>query len=91
VKQNRGEAQTRRRARQVEVLVMLHAMTPREVYGGLFGYTQSRGSPKAAGWTSHMFKEIYGTWPRKQDRGPPTEPPGVILEWISMRPKKSKR
>ena len=37
-----------------------------------------------------MFKEIYGTWPQKRDRGPPITPPDVILEWISMRPKKNR-
>ena len=61
----------------------------KRIYAGLLHHTRKQGWKD--GSASHMFKEIYGTWPRDQDKGPPMEPPPAISEWISLRPKRSKR
>lgn len=87
----RHERRSNRFVSKTAILLAIARMPPRDVYGGLLRHAQSKGSKKAAGWTSHMFKEIYGTWPRPQDKGPPTEPTTELQKWIAMRPKRSKR
>lgn len=60
---------------------------PRRIYSGLLHHARQQGWKDGA--AAHLFKEIYGTWPRDEDRGPPIEPPPAVLEWIQLRPKKS--
>jgi hypothetical protein len=62
---------------------------PRRIYTGLLHHT--REQKWKDGSASHMFKEIYGMWPRNQDKGPPMPPPIELRAWIALRPKRSKR
>jgi hypothetical protein len=61
----------------------------RLIYAGLLHHAREQGWKDGA--ASHLFKKLYGTWPRNQDRGPPIEPPDTMREWISLLPKKSKK
>lgn len=61
---------------------------PKRIYAGLLWHTRQRKWKD--GSASHLFKEIYGTWPRDQDKSPPMPPPIELQAWISMRPKRSK-
>jgi hypothetical protein len=72
--------------------MVIATMTPRDVYGELLGYTQSRRSDKykALWWAKFMFKDIYGCFPRPQDQGPPQPPAYALMEWIGMRAKPKK-
>ena len=60
---------------------------PRRIYAGLLHHT--RGQRWKDGSASHLFKEIYGMWPRDQDKGPPAEPPAELKAWIALLPKRS--
>ena len=79
----------RRLARRTgDLLAIAAAMSPRDVYCGLLWYAQHRRSKD--GWAAYAFLEIYGAWPRPQDRGEPVRPPIELEEWISTRPKRKK-
>jgi hypothetical protein len=87
-----------RRARRCERLAFrtgnllaLAAMSPREIYSGLLGYARDRRFKD--GWAAHSFKEIFGVWPRTEDKGEPTRPSVELEAWISARrrPKKKER
>jgi hypothetical protein len=62
---------------------------PQRIYSGLLHHTRGQGWKD--GSASHLFKDIFGMWPRDQDRGPPAEPPAELKDWIALLPKKSKR
>jgi len=90
----RCEKRFDRVAEKARVLLAIAAMIPRDVFGELHGYTLSRKPDKpdkAFYWARFMFKDIYSIFPRNQDIGEPREPSDVVLQWISMRPKRSKR
>jgi len=81
-------------ADQARILAAIAAMTPRDVFGELHGYTLPKKTDKpdkAMWWAKFMFRDIYGIFPRDQDLGAPREPSDVILEWISKRPKPPKK
>ena len=66
------KAVARRNDDDARLLTVLR-LEPKRVYGGLLWHAgEQKWKP---GWAWHAFKEIYGTWPRAQDRGPPTRPP----------------
>lgn len=65
----------------------IRRLGPRVVYGGLLWYARFRGWKE--GWAAHAFKEIFGTWPRPQDRGEPICMIGTELEEWVVRRKKS--
>jgi hypothetical protein len=83
-----------RSTRRNEVLEHLHIAGPSAVYAGLLMYAQTHhkrdGSPYDPGWAAHSFKEIYGTWPRPQDRRvePKALPNFLIEEWAAGRKRK---
>jgi hypothetical protein len=83
-----------RDARRNEVVQELLGTGPRAVYAGLLMYAQTHhkrdGSPYDPGWAAHAFREIYGTWPRSQDRNvePKALPNYLIEEWTAGRKRK---
>jgi hypothetical protein len=79
----RRERRFRRLANQADVLIALVGMSPREIYRGLIGHARHRRWKD--GWAAHAFRELYGIWPRPQDKGEPTRPPVALEEWISTR------
>jgi hypothetical protein len=82
----RSLGQRQREARQLELKVEFSKAGPRAVYCGLRYYRLHRGWKP--GWERHAFKEIFGTYPRLDDYGPPTQLPGFFIEeWVAARPK----
>lgn len=85
----RGTSEYRRKrrfqrlARHADVLIALAEMSPGEIYRGLIGHARHRRWKD--GWAAHAFRELYGIWPRPQDKGEPTRPPVALEEWISTR------
>jgi hypothetical protein len=77
-----------RDARRNEVLEELLGTGPRSVYAGLLMYARTK--KYNPGWAAHAFKEIYGTWPRPQDRRvePQALPNFLIEEWAARRKRK---
>jgi hypothetical protein len=75
-----------RRADQDDLLLALLRLGPKHVYAGLLWVQQDRNY--ARGWVGHAFREIFGTWPRPQDKGAPAQPPVELEAWISARPKR---
>jgi hypothetical protein len=71
------------------LLLALVRLGPKRVYAGLLGH--ARHHRFKDGWAAHAFKEIFGTWPRPQDRGQPTRPPVELEEWVSGRPRRKRR
>jgi hypothetical protein len=69
-------------------LLAIAATSPREVYCGLLWYARHRRWKD--GWAAHAFREIYGMWPRSQDKGEPARLSPELEAWISTRPKKWK-
>ena len=80
-----------RDARRNELLGELLRIGPSVVYAGLLYYGQAKNYK--AGWAAHSFKEIFGTWPRSQDRKVvPKELPDLLIEeWAATRQRKSPR
>jgi hypothetical protein len=77
---------TNRHAQRVALTLDLYEMSPREVYCGLVWLQRSKGfHPK---FPLAAFRELYGTWPRPQDKGEPAPPPFELEEWLAMRPKR---
>jgi hypothetical protein len=84
----RQERRFQRLAHTADILLSLAVMSPREIYCGLLWY--ARHGPHRRWkdeWAACAFKEIFGTWPRPQDRGEPTHPSIELEEWISTRQK----
>jgi hypothetical protein len=78
-----------RRWRQEAVLDQLRRQEPAAVYAGCLEYAIRSGSEKARGYASHLFKDVFGDWPRPCDRGPPSPLLNFwIDEWAMLRPKK---
>jgi hypothetical protein len=73
------------------VIVRFLALGPARVYAGLDAYRIGRGWKW--GWTAHAFKEIFGVWPRREDRlSEPAILDGYIVEeWVAGRKKKPTR
>lgn len=82
-----------RAARQRELREELFRLGPATVYAGCLDYAIRCGSSKATGYAAHLFKEIFGEWPRPQDRRvePKALPNFLIEEWAASRQRKSKR
>jgi hypothetical protein len=78
-------------ARRNEVLQELLGTGPRAVYAGLLMYAQVKNYDP--GWAAHAFREIYGTWPRPQDRKvePKALPNFLIEEWAAGRKRKPRQ
>jgi hypothetical protein len=74
-----------RRWRRAATLERLYDAGPAAVYGGLLHYAQAKNYK--AGWAAHSFKEIFGTWPRPQDRAELKALPDSLLieEWAATR------
>ena len=89
----RGESainQVVRRGQGDEVLVKLLSLGPANVYAGLLAYAIERGYKP--GWAGYAFKEIFGAWPRSQDRREPQKLPDFLVEeWAARRKRKPDR
>ena len=63
---------------------------PAAVYGGLLHYASRRAKPdgqpwNAVGWTRNSFSEIFGNWPRPQDRIEPKPLPDFLIDhWAKI-------
>lgn len=69
-----------------DLMIRIRREGPRRVYAGLLWYAQLRDFKP--GWASFCFKEIFGTWPRPQDKGHPVQWLNIDLElWIAKRKK----
>jgi hypothetical protein len=86
-----------RDARRDEVLEALSAAGPQAVYAGLLAYAlpkkKANGQPwNVSGWCAHAFLEIFGAWPRSQDRSvkPQPLPNFLIEEWVAGRKHKAR-
>jgi hypothetical protein len=80
-----------RDARRDEVLEALSAAGPTAVYAGLLAYALGRNYK--LGWAAYAFKEIFGVWPRPQDRrvGPQALPNNILIdEWAAGRKRKAR-
>lgn len=67
----------------------LHTVGPTPVYAGLLAYAQRRGWKP--GWAAFAFKEIFGVWPRRQDRVEPAMLGDFLIEdWVALRPKRKR-
>ena len=64
---------------------------PKLVFSGFLWHAQQSGSQKAAGYAAHLFREVYGEWPRSRDRTAAPQRVDAVQAWISKRPKRSKR
>lgn len=89
-KRIKGEASVGLMARDLrrkEVTVRLLALGPERVFAGLRAY--AFGRQWKPGWAAHAFKEIFGAWPRREDRyDPPETLEGFIVEeWLAVRKK----
>lgn len=80
-----------RDARRNEVLEELLGTGPSAVYAGLLMYGRTRNYDP--GWAAHAFREIYGTWPRPQDRRvePKALPNFLVEEWAAGRKRKGQK
>jgi hypothetical protein len=78
-----------RDARRNELLGELLKIGPSAVYAGLLHNAQSRNYNP--GWAAHSFKEIFGTWPRQQDRKVAPKESFLIEEWAATRQRKAPR
>jgi hypothetical protein len=90
----RRERRFRRQAQMADILLALAGMSPGEVYCGLLWHAHHgahRPWQKPDGWAAHVFRELYGLWPRPQDRGEPMRPSIKLERWIASRPKKGRR
>src|SRR5215472_14980111 len=80
-----------RDAQRNEVVEKLRAAGPRTTYGDCLNFTIRSGSQKATGYAAHLFREIFGTWPRPCDRGPPAPLPNCLIdEWVAGRKRKAR-
>lgn len=70
--------------------LVVRQYSPQEVYGALLWYADfMKWQP---GWAAHCFKEIYGTWPKDNERGDQMVCIGTVIEkWIAQRPKKARK
>lgn len=75
------------------LLLQLCQLERRAVYCGFLDYAIRRGSQKAPGYAAHLFQEVFGTWPRPCDRGPPAALPNfsLIREWLVDREKRDRK
>jgi len=81
-----------RAARRNELLGELLKIGPADVYAGCLDFAIRSGSQKARGYASHLFREIFGTWPRPQDRSEPKALPDFLIElWVAGRKPKRGR
>jgi hypothetical protein len=79
-----------RDARRNEVLGELLRIGPSKVYAGCLDFAIRSGSQKAAGYAAHLFREVFGTWPRPQDRIEPEPLPDFLIEeWVAGRKRKT--
>jgi hypothetical protein len=74
-----------RTARHNELLGDMLKAGPAATYAGLLHYAQTKNYNP--GWAAHSFKEIFGTWPRPQDRKGEARPlPDFLIEeWAARR------
>jgi len=79
-----------RRWRRAAILERLYDAGPAAVYGGLLHYASRRAKPdgqpwNAVGWTRNSFSEIFGNWPRPQDRIEPKPLPDFLIDhWAKI-------
>jgi hypothetical protein len=82
----RRERRFRRLANQADVLLALAGMSPREIYCGLLWY--ARHGPHRR-WKDESaagaFRDLFGMWPRPQDKGAPVQPPVELEQWVIAR------
>lgn len=84
----RRERRFQQLARKADVLITLAGMSPREVYCGLLWYARNGPHrPWKDGWAAHAYREIFGIWPRPEDKGEPACSTVQLEEWIAKRRK----
>jgi hypothetical protein len=78
------------RWRRAATLDRLYDAGPAATYAGLLHYAQTKNYNP--GWAAHSFREIFGTWPRPQDRkAEATAPPDFLIEEWAARRKRPQR
>jgi hypothetical protein len=81
-----------RDAQRNVLLDKLRAAEPPATYCDCLNFAIRNGSQKAPEYAAHLFREIFGTWPRSCDRGPPAPLPNLpnlsIDEWVALRKRK---
>jgi hypothetical protein len=81
-----------RLAHEADVLIALAGHAPGTIYCGLLWY--ARNGPHRR-WKDEYaacaFKEIFGIWPRPEDKGAPERPPIELEEWIIARQKRRRQ
>jgi hypothetical protein len=84
----RRERRFQQLTRMADLLLALAGRSPREVYCGLLWYARNGPHrPWKDEWAACAFKEIFGIWPRPQDKGEPKRPGIELEEWIAKRRK----
>ena len=81
-----------RDAERSALLEKLSAAGPRAAYCDCLNFTIRSGSQKATGYAAHLFLDLFGAWPRDQDRGPPAPLPIYLIDdWVALRKRRPKR
>jgi hypothetical protein len=64
-------------------------MKPATVYAGCLEFALRNGSLKAPGYAAHLFKDVFGDWPQRGERGPAAPLANFLIdEWAMLRAKK---
>jgi hypothetical protein len=88
---DRAVKRLERRWHREALLDDLRRIKPATAYADCLNFTIRSGSQKAAGYAAHLFLEIFGTWPRPCDRGPPAPLPNFLIdEWAAGRKRKAR-
>jgi hypothetical protein len=78
-----------RRWQRAAILDRLYNAGPAATYAGLVHYAQTKNYN--AGWAANSFREIFGTWPRPQDRVEPKLLPDFLIEeWAARRTRRQR-
>lgn len=87
----RSALRTEREANRDTLRLTMLNVGPRRIYGALLDYALRKGW--RPGWAAFAFKEVFGAWPRDQDRagGRCTLGNFLIEEWAASRPKRPRR
>jgi hypothetical protein len=88
---DRAVKRLERRWRREAVLEELRRMKPATVYAGCLEFAIRNGSQKAPGYAAHLFKDVFGDWPQRCDRGPAAPMADFLIDqWATLRPKRRK-
>ena len=84
-------ARLERKARRIALLLgPLRNTPPRVLYAGILWKQRELGFRR--GWEWHVFQDLVGRRPtRDEQKAEPVRPSVELEKWISLRPKKSRR